>query len=734
MKKRNLLLAFFLSVLLGTIITLPTIIWGRGIFHLLADFDVQQIPFLMTISDSIKKGEIFWSWSNEMGSSFIGSYSFYNLLSPFNIILYIFPASFIKYMVGPMIILKYGFAGLTSYLFIRRYTKTDKMAILGSLLYAFSGFQLTNIVFYHFHDIVALFPLLLYTFDNLVYDNKKISFGVMVFISALTNWFFFIGEVFFLIIYYLVKVFCKEIPFNIRKLLSIIIEGALGVGLAFFVLYPVLIYTMGNPRLSTTWTLKNALVYPLVNYIEIIRALLTPPETMHYRAIMTPFNYTSIELYLPVVGIALVIPYILKNKKKWDSILILICLLFLFIPILNSSFIAFQTTYYARWAFMPLLIMALVSVKCLEKDYNINSGVIGTLIGFIVLLSLVLCHSRFINKDFVFDQNYLLLIIVFTIINLLLVFVICKGKKKNKCILLVLSVFLFVSLWGNYMIYKEKNKNNGVEEYYVNFLNSGEILNKYQNNRSNSDPSCSHNFGYVSKIKNLKSWNSNISGSSFDFLKSVGYGDRSVSTNIPISDTTLNNILGVEYIISCNKDDNLEKYNYKIKGSYNIFDLYRNPDAYKMGFVVNKYISQEEFTKMTYEDRKTALGQKVVLNNWQIKKYKGLFYNDVAFTNMKFKYTKNGFRSNVDSSDDALIIYQVPFDKGWKATVNDKNVDVERVDNGLIAIKINKGKNKVEFTYMPPGLKKGALVSFVFLILYGIYIIYILKGGKHEKS
>ena len=437
MKKKDLLIAFLLSTILGCLITIPNIIVGKGIFSLIGDFNFQQIPFLMTINNHIKSGEILWTWGNELGSSFITSYAFYNLLSPFNIITYLFPASFVKYLVGPMIILKYGVAGLTSYLFIRRYTKTNKAALIGSLLYAFSGFQLTNILFYHFHDIVALFPLLLYSLDRLVYDNKKGVFALMVLVCSLTNWFFAIGEFVFVIIYYFVKVICKEYDFSIKKTLNVALEGILGLCMALFILYPAALFTLGNPRISSSWNIHSMLLYPLNTYIEIIRGLVSPNEVMSFRAIINSFNYNSIELYLPVVGIVLVIPYLIKNLKKWDSILLIICFIFMFVPILNSIFYIFQTTYYARWFFMPLLIMSLVSVKTLESNYKIKSGVIVTIFSYLLLVVLLLILQKQVQTDIIFRPRYLLGIIAFTLINLIVLIIIFRNKKPKRINLLL---------------------------------------------------------------------------------------------------------------------------------------------------------------------------------------------------------------------------------------------------------------------------------------------------------
>lgn len=191
--KSKLFLAFCLSFVLGCLIVLPNMIVGKGIYSLTSDYNLQQVPFNMIMSDAIKEGSFLWTWYNELGSNFIGTFSFYNLFSPFSLVMYLFPVSLIPYLNGIFMILKYGIAGLTSYLFLKRYFKDYKYAIIGSLLYTFSGFHLNNILF-HFSDVIALFPLLLYTLDNYMYDNKKGRFFWSVFVLACTSWFFFIGQ------------------------------------------------------------------------------------------------------------------------------------------------------------------------------------------------------------------------------------------------------------------------------------------------------------------------------------------------------------------------------------------------------------------------------------------------------------------------------------------------------------------------------------------------------------
>lgn len=233
-KKNEYLKVFLLAALTASIIIVPYLISGRGILNIFDDWNLQQIPFNMQSNSSIKSGNVFWSWNTDLGSNFIGSYSFYTLGSIFFWFSFLFPASFFPYLIGPLLILKYGIAAVTAFAFIRKFVKNDKYAVIGGLLYAFSGFQITNIMYNHFHDVVALFPLLLISLEELIENNRKGFFALMVALNSFTNYFFFFGEVIFLLIYFVTRLYCKNYRKNlsIKKFFSIIFEGFTGVGIS----------------------------------------------------------------------------------------------------------------------------------------------------------------------------------------------------------------------------------------------------------------------------------------------------------------------------------------------------------------------------------------------------------------------------------------------------------------------------------------------------------------------
>lgn len=728
--KSNALKAFLLSFLLGSIIILPNIIKGNGIYSLIADFNVQQIPFNKIINESIKEGSVLWTWYNELGSSFIGSFSFYNLFSPFNIIGYLFPASWFEYLVGPIFILKYAIAGLTSYLFLKRYVKDKRYAILGSLLYSFSGFQLTNMMFYHFHDVVALFPLILYALDKLVYENKRFLFSFTVFLLSITNFFFFIGVVVFVILYYMVKIITKSYEFKLKTFFIILFESILGVGLAAVVLMPSILFTMTNPRVSSSWTLVTSLRHATNNYLEILRGALFPPEIMSYRAIITEHNYQSIELYLPFVGLILGTAYFLKKPKKWDSILMLLLVIIMIFPILNSMFFAFTITYYARWFYMAILIFSLTSIKCLEENIKFKKAIIINVI--LVLIFIIGCFvytKLFKQEQFFYDKNYLIIMVLSYFISIISLFIIDSFKSSDKKLKIIyIMVIIWICFWGNYVTYKYKMVSGVSNADYREYLSISQKVNLDKITRFNSSLSCNYNIGLLTKNGDIKAFNSNISGSLFKFYGSIGY-DRGVSTDLGVNDKRLNDFLGAEYILSCGSDD-LSYLNYELKKDYGTFKLYYNDTYKKQGFTVDKYILDKDFDNLNYDEKIEVLNNSVVLNKNQINKYKDLFDKETKYKSHEFSYVNNGMKSKITSNKEALAIYTAPYDKGWSAYVNGEKIKIEEVDNGFMAIKINEGENNIEFKYFPSGLLGGIIISGISLLIFIIYVILYMKESR----
>lgn len=187
--KSKYCLLFLIYFLLGIVVFLPFIIQDKGFFVITDDYNYQQIVFNVYCNRAIKQGNVLWDWNTDLGGSFIGNYAFYSVGSPFFWLMCLFPSELVPYAMGPLLGLKYGVAGFTAYLYLKRHIKGELLAAVGGVLYAFSGFQAANLLF-HFQDAIAFFPLLLIGMEKLIDEKKKGQFALAVALNATTNYFF----------------------------------------------------------------------------------------------------------------------------------------------------------------------------------------------------------------------------------------------------------------------------------------------------------------------------------------------------------------------------------------------------------------------------------------------------------------------------------------------------------------------------------------------------------------
>jgi len=744
LKQSSYLKAFLLSMLLAMIIIVPRIIVGGGILNIVDDFDYQEIPFNIFINDWIKNGGGLWNWHNDLGSSFIGSFSFYNLSSPFVLIGLLFPSSWFPYLVGPIFILKYAVAGLTSYMFLKRYVKNQKYAIIGSLLYSFSGFQITNMLFYHFHDIVAFFPLVLWSLDKLVLDNKKIYFALSVALIVFTNYFFFIGIAIFCIIYFVVKLLTKEYIVTWTKFIQIAFEALLGIGISAVILLPSLVFVLGNPRVGGSWNFINAFVFSIGRYVDIIRAFIMPSEIMSYRAMVVSSNYRSVELFLPFIGSIFTFSYIFKNKKSWITKLILVCIVCMFVPILNSVFTAFQTHYYARWFFMPILFFSLASIKAMEDGISIKNGVKLTSIIAIIGVLVGIFYQLLAGDNFVRDMNYFVVIITLFLICLITNIHLKKtrGNEDRYLKKIVIGIFIFVAIMGNLFFYQYKHSSKNDDLYVDMFLGAKKYLEIDNKDYERIDVAngCYPNLGTILNKPVIKSFNSSLNGSLFDFYYSID-NKRFVTTRYENSDFDLRNFVSVKYFITCNDKDKeyYQKY-YKEISQAGIYTVFENENYYPMGIVYDYYILKENFEELETEEKKKMLLKAVVVEEHldyleEIADNCIFDSSCIASKNFdsKFEYTKNKFTDTMNIEKTSLVLYTVPKDSNWEVIVNGEVVDIVVANSGFMALKLDVGKNEIVFNYVGKDFKYGAIVSISSLICLMGYGMIRVKKRSNEK-
>ena len=789
--KSNYLQVFLIATAIATIFFLPFIINDNGYFLYYGDFNVQQVPFYQMCHDAVREGNIFWSFTTDLGSNFISSYSFYLLGSPFFWLTLPFPSAAVPYLMGPLLILKFATAAVTSFAFIKRFVKYRNYAIIGSLLYAFSGFTVYNIFFNHFHEPIAFFPLLLIALEEYIENNKKGWFALAVAFNCIVNYFFFAGMVVFVIIYFFVRISIKEDNFkiSIKKFLWLAFEAVIGLAMSAVLLLPSIITVMQNPRTSYYLTDFNALFYGWnQRYGAIIESFFFPPD-IPARPNFFPGSeakWSSVAGWLPFFSMTGVFAFFAAKRKHWAKRILLICLLMAIIPILNSFFFLLNGAYYARWFYMPILIMSLVTSMSLDDEtINWSPGINWTA-GITLFIAFAIAFLPKKNESNEPDQpEYLTglmqypdrfwIYVVIAVVSLLGVYIIIKLYRKDKLKFsrIALSCIAVTTvIYSGYIIFLGKTSSADVHNYIIPYsLNGGKNISLPDTENCRIDVLSNHdlpedNQAMFWQIPTIQAFHSIVPASVMEFYPTVGVS-RDVGSRPTKEHYALRAFLSVRWLFNTTdvsddppmpgfseytavsddtiSDDSNYSYNYQ-----NGFYIYQNDNYIPFGFTYDHYITRSEYNSMSETEREKVLLRAIVVEDNLTEKYNGILphlddpsnqnYSEQAFfedcTNRKnnsahyFSRDNRGFDSQINLTKENFVFFSVPYEEGWSVKVNGKDAEVIKTNVGFMAVLCPPGENSIRFNYMTPGLMNGLLITLASIFIFILYIVFIPKLEK----
>lgn len=781
--KEKYLAAFLFGALCLLLPLLPIMISNHGYFIYSGDFNAQQIPFYNMANDSVRSGGTFgWNWLTDLGSDFMTSYSFYLWGSPFFWLSAALPRGLVTFSMPFLLALKHGLASLTAYAYIRRFVRNKNFALIGGLLYASSGFQAYNIFFNHFQDVTAFFPLMLIAVEENINNGRKGIFAVTVAFMAILNYYFFSGQAVFLVIYYLFRMTAPDFRTTWKKFFCLAFEAVLGVMIAGFILLPSALAIIGNQRVNNFALGTDMLLYHDNTLIpRVIQSFFMPPDTPASPNLFYSDyeKWASIGGYLPLFSMAGVAAFLHSNKKHWASRLSVCCIIFAFVPFLNSLFQAVNSYYYARWFYMPILIFAMMTAQSLD-DTKADLGFgwklcAGVLLAFAVMGCLPTGGENEKLRFFRLpdDPIYFWITIFVALCCLVGSALIFRLRKKGRpfvklavwmtaaaSILCICTSVYNCAATVRYSRLYVKSAIKGKDAVCEN-VSSDNFF------RIDMSEDCD-NFSMLWGLPNMRAFQSVVSTSIMDFYHEIDIS-RDVASRAEPDHYTLRGLFSVKYYYrdiryaepfdklgslsssdskrsSGEKDYSNEDITkllpgFKYKGASDYFEYYENELYIPMGFGYDTYISADDAKKLTSSNREKLLIQALVLDRDQIKKYGDILTEYTAGNDLtesdymricrekqqnassEFSYGNNSFRSVIQLEKPQLVFFSVPFSKGWSAEVNGRKADVEKVSYGFMAVKAEPGKNEIVFHYRTPGLTTGAFISIIGIILLAAYLI-----------
>ena len=770
-----------LCALTAALFFLPFYILDGGFFHYAGDFNSQQISFYRYMNGFVKGAGYpdsafagaprnTFSWATDLGSGVMNAYSFYLYGSPFFWLSVLLPQSWLPYMMVPLLVLKFGVAGGGAYLYLKRYVKNWDYAVLGACLYALSGFAVYNVFFNHFVDVVALFPYLLWALDEAIYEDRHGLFAFWVAVNLLNNYFFFVGQVLFLCIYFVCKLSARDFRLTGRKFGHLLWESVLGVAMGCLLLFPAVLSLLQNPRtidLSSGW---GFLTYAKVQqYLAILLSWILPPDSPYLTSVWSEgvIKWTSMTAYLPLCSLAGAMAYWRSRKADSKKRIVAVCAVCALVPVLNSAFYALNSSYYARWYYMPTLILAAMTVNALEDpDIDLDAPARG--IGWIMLATLVFAVVP-VRDDTTGTWSFGVLknpgqffaVLGFGLLGLMLYRVLCSkwrqdsrfAQRMTAAVLVFACAFTMVHIgigkFGQWHTDSDLVEQDTNALLLKNDLPEGDYrIDTYKIHDNIGmwlDKSCLQYFG------------STAAPSILSFYPGLGV-KRDVRSEPEITNYALRGLLSVEYLITTpEKRESFEDEadaGWTYLADVDGYALYHNDNYVPMGFTYDYYVTKATYEASVKTLRSNLLMRALVLEDEDVESYgqyltelpdemlEDLHYDSYtqdcadrrAHSCSVFQMNNAGFHAEITLDKANLVFFSVPYDDGFTAYVNGEKADILQVDEGLMAVLCPAGASSIDFVYQAAGLSASRVVTAVAIPVWVVYVACFVRRKRRSTG
>ena len=746
---------FWTALIMTALIILPVVILNDGNLYLVGDYMSQQIPFIKESRRLLLSGKPFWSNNTFLGANFLGTYSFYNYASPFYWPLFIVPEKFIGIGLSVTFIIKHMLSAVTAHIYLKKYVKTEHFAFIGALLYAFSSFTMDSTYFFHFIDVIAIFPLIPYLVDEVLEGRKKALLSLTVLLSAMINYYFIVSTSVFFLIYLFFRVRFSEKKYTFKDALRCIIFYAVGGISSMFILLPSALSLLETHKAAgsfATYLTRGLATIPQL--IKILKGIVLPSEgSLGSASGFMLFSFNSNAAFVPFFGALFLFIAIRKKSDKWYYKLMKALLILSVVPFGNGLFSLFTNMNYTRWWYAFVLMSILVSIKVLEEKPDKNEirksakaiTVISCVVMLSTLLARVLCayviknalpliaekFSSFLSADAVdtvtksaffkeltFDDfRYMIVFVIMTAVTYLPLYLSMKKGwiLKAKKVVPVVAIICVIT-YSLYLV-NETNVLSKNEIYRGNDVSVSEET--VYTHRSYYDYSFA-NYPAVVNQPGVTAFSSFKSSSTAKFCDLVGYKNTLHLNSEKYFDTpAIQSVLSIKTLVDENGNQTEALYYTPFGFTY---DYYILSNSYK--YTQSKKENNKRIETMTYAcfvDEETS--QK--LDGIVMPLDKELDWKEArAKTGAEnFLLTSEGFTATSKGAKERLVFFSVPHDNGWKAYVDGKETEILTINGGLMGVIVPAGESRIEFKFTTPGLKAGALISLVFLLGLGVYCI-----------
>lgn len=775
-KRKIYITAFVIGCLPFLVSAVSFVARNDWIFYLYGDFNNQQIPFTVYLSENIS--DLYFprfDFNAGAGLDYLNAYSFYNLFSPFTLIYALLPREAVIYAFTFVTALKFGCCSLAACIYISRFCKTSEYALIGAVLYTYSGYQMVNLVF-HYMDALAFFPLLLAALEAAVTEKRRGIFGAAVFLCAVTNYYLFGIEVIFIVLYFFVRLTDRSFRIGLKDFFCLAAESVLGVMAAGIVIIPSAVYIINSPRLGEPFhSLTEMLVYETPwRYLRILQSVFMMPDLQGYTNFFPDYHglyphgsrWSSQGMYIPLFGVSGFIAYMSANKKSWQTKLTALCLIFAFVPVLNGIFSLGSSVYYARWMFAPVLIMSAMTACALEnepKHFKAGLAVNGAAVLLIMIFTIIFPMDKLSmweeNAYYSNVQKWaqLVMTLMGLIIAFLLVMVVKRDDSYKKCILAASVLFAFAVSEVTILF-------DMGDAPYPEMIPAGitgsfpDIEQTDYGSRTITDDTMT-NKNLLWKTGTSYTFNSTVSPYVYEYCLALDISTGDIPENYPTQC-----LMSVKELIVYNplRGQGMDISNipvsmgltdmFRLSEEKGMYAYYENTNFIPMGFCYDYCISKEDFLSLDAEVRGRLMLKAMVVEDVSavseflspIPEEEIYVLDDEEFSEECAKRAETyayscttddrSYTAKIALDEPELVFFSTAYDEGFTAYVDGEKTDIINANFGFQAIPVPAGEHTIRVEYYSPWRDIGIASSAIGIAGLAVYwtVCFILRRKRSD--
>lgn len=750
-----------------------------------------NLPTYTMMYDALSDGLYLWSWNMGAGTSMFAHADVY--FDPFTYIAFLDGRDGIAHMMVWVLVAKLVCEALAMAVYLRHFRLDPCSIIIGSLLYAFCSFSLIMGVNLALGTVLVYLPLILLGVEHVVEGKRPWLLIVSLFLLSICSYYFLYITAFIAVLYAILRTYGEWRKMaKVILTLFLCGVLAVMLAAAVLLPQVELLTSSSRLGSGDDVSLDFGLLEPAITfYTAVIR--LFDPNTLgyagEYYGYVTVGKY---DYFQPTVFVTcLIIPLLLQiiagrnaRRSRQTVALIILTAAMLIFPVFSYILNGFSTINY-RWLYGVQMAECVACALAFEEIFRREKPeskiwVTGCLFsaGILVATLYYYCDLQDLKISEVVSDLWLPYCIIAVMLIASSVIAILPDLKHEKfgymhsrkfiTVMMVASICI-CSVAAYYDFYNSDDSSASFEEgsdYGYDDTSSEVIsdimasddsffrINKDFDSVYDDNGIPSDNDAMVQGYYGLKSYSSMNNGGYADFLMTMGVN---VCTPIEIEDyiekgidplsvkgQSLNYINGVDdkydlldyfgvkyYITKLDSGNEVPSQfsEYSTDYSQGNIGVYVSDSAYSLGFINSNCMTYDDLMALSYDERVPAVMHHTITYGTDDSLTYSTDDSDTAdctltyFSSDHLEFTATG------SGDWQYVSFSIPYDSGWKATVDGEEVDVDKINVGLIGVKISSGEHTVVLDYSPDSLTIGEYISAGALVI----IIAVVLWTYREK-